>query len=52
MTLRFTVKAYLCRHGTQIRAEANPEMALIEACGCVTAEKAKSWFRHAGLIWN
>ena len=46
------VKAYLRRHGLQIREDENPEMALMEACGCVTAEKARGWFRHAGYIWN
>lgn len=46
------VKAYLRRHGLQIREDENPEMALMEACACVTAEKACGWFRHAGYIWN
>jgi hypothetical protein len=34
-------------HGFQIQANDNPEMALMEACGCITAEMAQSWFRHA-----
>jgi hypothetical protein len=46
------VKAYLRRHGLQIREDENPEMALMEACGCVTAEKARGRFHHAGYIWN
>ena len=48
----YAVKAYLRQHGLQIRADDNPEGALIEACGCVTAEKAYAWIRHAGYIWN
>lgn len=46
------VKAYLRRRGLQIREDENPEMALMEACACVTAEKAWGWFHHAGYIWN
>lgn len=46
------VKAYLRRHGLRIREDENPEMALMEACGCVTAEKSRGWFHHAGYIWN
>ena len=44
--------AYLRRHGLQIREDENPEMALMEACGCVTAEKARGWFRHAGTMFD
>ncbi|KAF8218678.1 hypothetical protein L208DRAFT_1348555, partial [Tricholoma matsutake] len=30
----------------------NHELALMEACGCVTAEMAWGWFCHAEYIWN
>ena len=45
------VKAFLRREGLRIRAEQDPEFALMEACGCVTAKMAWGWFRHAGYIW-
>ena len=48
----FLVKAYLHRHGIEIRANENPELALMEACGCVTGKKAQAWFWHAGYIWD
>jgi transposase len=44
------VKAFLRRHGYTIRRELDPIAALIEACSCITAEKAYSWFKHAGYI--
>ena len=46
------VKAFLQQHGYEIRNDDNPEGALLEACGCVTGEMAKAWFRHAGYMWN
>jgi hypothetical protein len=44
------VKAHLRRHGFVIREENDPVNTLLEACGCVTPEMAKGWFRHAGYI--
>jgi transposase len=44
------VKAYLRRHGFIIRQGNDPINALLEACGCITPEMAKGWFRHAGYI--
>lgn len=46
------MKAFLRRNGYEIRANEEPELALMEACGCVTAEKARGWFHHSGYIWN
>jgi hypothetical protein len=47
-----TVKAFLHRYRYEICSDDNPEMALMEACGCVTAEMAQAWFKHAGYVWN
>jgi len=47
-----TVKAHLRRYGFLMRQDDNPEMALMEACGCITGEMARAWFRHAGYMWN
>ncbi|KAJ3486394.1 hypothetical protein NLJ89_g11811 [Agrocybe chaxingu] len=44
------VKAYIQRHGHIIRQEEDAIQALYEACGHITQEKAKGWFRHAGYI--
>jgi transposase len=44
------VKAFLRCHGYTIRRELDPVAALIEACSCITAEKAYSWFKRAGYI--
>ena len=45
-----SVKAFLRRHGYTIGRELDPIAALIEACGCITAEGAYGWFKHAGYI--
>ena len=47
---RHTVKAYIRRHGIDIQAADDPIAALLEACGCITAEMAEGWFAHAGYI--
>ena len=44
------VKAYLHQHGFIICQDNDPINALLEACGCITPEMAKGWFRHAGYI--
>jgi len=44
------VKSYLWRHGHDLRRQADPILALLEACGCITPEMCKGWFRHAGYI--
>lgn len=36
------------RHATEIRAAHDPIHALLEACGCISAEMARGWFAHAG----
>ena len=28
----------------------NPVMDIVDACGIVTAEKARSWFEHTGYV--
>uniref|UniRef100_A0A0W0GF12 Putative transposase n=1 Tax=Moniliophthora roreri TaxID=221103 RepID=A0A0W0GF12_MONRR len=47
-----TWKPYLQRNGQWIRNEEDQVLALLDACGCVTAEKARGWFHHAGYIVN
>jgi hypothetical protein len=42
------VKAYMRRHGAEMRAAEDPVQSLLEACGCITADMAKAWFVHAG----
>jgi len=44
------VKAWIRRNWRRMFNSENPEVDLIEACGTVTAEKARGWFRHAGFI--
>jgi hypothetical protein len=46
----FTGKAYLERHGTLLRQAEDPILALLDSCGCITADMAEGWFRHAGYI--
>lgn len=48
----YVVKAFLWQHGYEFWENDNPEGALMEACGCITGEMAKVWFRHAGYMWN
>jgi hypothetical protein len=45
-----TVKAYIQHHGHHIHWQHDPIAALLEACGCITAEMCRAWFRHAGYI--
>jgi len=45
-----SVKAFLRCHGYRIRRELDLIAALIEACGCITANSAYSWFKHAGYV--
>jgi len=33
-----------------IRGADDPILVLLEACGCITAEMAEGWFRHAGYV--
>jgi hypothetical protein len=33
-----------------MRHEEDPIAALYEACGHITADMAKGWFKHAGYI--
>ena len=42
------VKAWLCRHWQMARDHSQLEIVLLEACGQVTAAKAKGWITHAG----
>lgn len=43
-------KAYLRRNADFIRAADDPFLALLDSCGCVTAEMARGWFTHAGYV--
>ncbi|TFK63037.1 hypothetical protein BDN72DRAFT_740651, partial [Pluteus cervinus] len=42
------LKRYIRRHSSEIRGEEDAIAALYEACGCITAEMAYGWFKHAG----
>jgi len=44
------VKSWLRRNWGTMRDNENPELMLLEACGNVTAEKAKGWIKHSGYI--
>ncbi|KAG2749002.1 hypothetical protein P692DRAFT_201713760, partial [Suillus brevipes Sb2] len=44
------LKAYIRRHGHQLRQLEDPVDALLEATSCITAEKAHGWFKNAGYI--
>ncbi len=44
------VKAWIRRHGTAMCAAEDPIAALLDACGCITADMAAHWFLHAGYI--
>lgn len=44
------VKAYLHCNGCVIWWELDPIVALIEACGCIKAHNARTWFKNAGYI--
>ncbi|KAJ3900181.1 hypothetical protein F5879DRAFT_809644, partial [Lentinula edodes] len=45
-----TWKMYLRRNAIMIQQAPNPMLALLDACGCITAEMATGWFLHAGYI--
>lgn len=42
------VKHWIRRNWRNMQAAEYPEIALLEASGAVTAEKARGWFRHSG----
>ena len=42
------VKAWIRRNWVRLNDSDQPEMELLEACGVVTAEKARQWFAHSG----
>lgn len=44
------VKAWIRRHWRRLANSQTPKVDLLEACGAVTAEKARSWFRHSGYM--
>jgi transposase len=44
------VKAWIRRHWARLAASDTPEVDLLEACGSVTDEKARGWFRHSGYM--
>ncbi len=46
-----TGKAYLRRNGPILRDDEDPILVLLDACGCITAEMAFGWFKHAGYIF-
>jgi hypothetical protein len=48
--MSFIVKAFMCRHGAEMRVAEDPVQSLLEACGCITSKMACGWFRHAGYL--
>ena len=42
------VKAWIRRNWGHVQTAEDPFIALYEASGAVTADKAKEWFRHSG----
>lgn len=44
------VKAWIRRHWRRMQNSETPEVDLLEACGVVTAESARGWFRHSGYL--
>ncbi|KIM59562.1 hypothetical protein SCLCIDRAFT_85317, partial [Scleroderma citrinum Foug A] len=44
------LKAYIQRHGAELRQHEDHILALIEATSCITPEKARGWFKNAGYI--
>ncbi|KZP29699.1 hypothetical protein FIBSPDRAFT_726953 [Athelia psychrophila] len=44
------VKTWIRRHWQRLANSETPEIDLLKACGAITAEKAKGWFRHSGYI--
>ncbi|KAJ7653527.1 hypothetical protein B0H17DRAFT_902432, partial [Mycena rosella] len=42
------IKAWIRRHWRRMQNSETPELDLYEACGAVTAEKVREWFRHSG----
>lgn len=45
----YKVKAFLCHHGFKIWANENTEVALMEVCGGVTAEKVEGTLVTSGI---
>ena len=45
-----TWKAYLRCHGETLQGHDDPIFILLDSLGCITAEMALNWFRHAGYI--
>jgi hypothetical protein len=43
-------KAYLRRNNIIICEADDPIAALLDSCGCITAEMAQAWFTHAGYV--
>jgi hypothetical protein len=44
-----TVEAWI-RRRRRLQNSDIPEVDHIEACGVVTAESVRGWFRHSGLL--
>ncbi|KIK79822.1 hypothetical protein PAXRUDRAFT_74524, partial [Paxillus rubicundulus Ve08.2h10] len=45
-----TLKAYLHHHTHVLQQHEDPTLTLLKACGHITPEMCKGWFRHAGYI--
>ena len=47
-----TWKAHLRRNGAILRNAEDPIFVLLDSVGCITAEMAENWFKHAGYVVN
>jgi hypothetical protein len=45
-----TWKAYLRCNGVLLRDSEDPIHTLMDTLGCITADMARGWFKHAGYI--
>ncbi|KAJ8587652.1 hypothetical protein M405DRAFT_699401, partial [Rhizopogon salebrosus TDB-379] len=41
-------KAYIRRHAHELRQHNDSVLSLLEATRCITADKARGWFKNAG----
>jgi len=47
-----TWKAHLRCNGAILRNVEDPILVLLDSVGCITADMAQNWFKHAGYVVN